>query len=389
MVDGSRFTRTSYKYKKARIGRVMQAKDKTMSALIYAERSKMSSELIPYKDIEQMARAIVASNFFGVKTPEQAIALMLIAQAEGMHPAVAARDYNVIQGRPALKADAMLARFQSAGGSVKWECLTDEKVSATFTHPQGGSVAIDWDMTRAKAAGLASKDNYHKWPRQMLRARVISEGIRTVYPGVLSNMYTPEEVVDFDAPVTNNIESKPSKQLPPPDPDKPTVAEKTNFLKRCEASRKWLSDHNAPPELWLSVLGDNGFESPEQINSLKAMHTIADEYKRIMQTMLQEGQTIKAEPKKQQPPAGRNPDKPTAEEKISFLKLCEATKKWLTDNGQPEDVFAKVYGDEGFIMLDEINSLKTMHKIADEYNRIMRAILAEKAKREPQEAEVN
>jgi hypothetical protein len=36
----------------------------------------------------------------------------------------------------------------------------------------------------------------------MLRARVISEGIRTVYPGVAVGIYTPEEVNDFDLMVS-------------------------------------------------------------------------------------------------------------------------------------------------------------------------------------------
>jgi len=75
-------------------------------------------------------------------------------------------------------------------------------VSATFIHPQGGSLTVDWDMQRAKEAGLTGKDNYKKFPRQMLRARVISEGVRAVYPGVLQGMYTPEEVGEFDAPRT-------------------------------------------------------------------------------------------------------------------------------------------------------------------------------------------
>jgi hypothetical protein len=57
-------------------------------------------------------------------------------------------------------------------------------------------------MQRAKEAGLTGKDNYKKFPRQMLRARVISEGVRAVYPGVLQGMYTPEEVGEFDAPRT-------------------------------------------------------------------------------------------------------------------------------------------------------------------------------------------
>ena len=80
----------------------------------------MSNAIIPIGEIERMAVAVSKSGLFGIKNQEQAIALMLIAQAEGMHPAIAARDYHVIQGRPALKADALLARFQQAGGKVAW-----------------------------------------------------------------------------------------------------------------------------------------------------------------------------------------------------------------------------------------------------------------------------
>jgi hypothetical protein len=152
--------------------------------------------LVPVADIERMAAAVAASKLFGISDVNQAMSLMLIAQAEGMHPAIAARDYHVIQGRPALKADAMLARFQNAGGKVKWNAYTDEKVSGTFSHPSGGEVTIEWDMLRAKAAGLADKDNWKKYKRQMLRARTISEGVRTVCPGVTAGLYTPEEIQD-------------------------------------------------------------------------------------------------------------------------------------------------------------------------------------------------
>ena len=160
----------------------------------------MSNALVTMDDINFMGNAISKSGLFGMKTPDQAIALMLIAQAEGMHPAIAARDYHVIQGRPALKADAMLARFQTAGGKVNWDVYTDAEVKATFSHPAGGSVTLSWTLEQAKRIGLAGKDNWKNYPRAMLRARVISEGIRTVYPGCVVGVYTPEEVQDFDQP---------------------------------------------------------------------------------------------------------------------------------------------------------------------------------------------
>jgi hypothetical protein len=153
--------------------------------------------MIPVDSVWKMAQSVAASGLFGMKDPNQAMALMLIAQAEGQHPALAARDYHVIQGRPALKADAMLARFQAAGGKVEWKQYTDTAVSAVMSHPSGGAVTIEWTIEMATRAGLTKNPTWRQYPRQMLRARVISEGIRTVFPGVAVGVYTPEEVGDM------------------------------------------------------------------------------------------------------------------------------------------------------------------------------------------------
>lgn len=153
--------------------------------------------IVPFNDIERMAKAISSSSLFGVKTVDQAIALMLVAQAEGMHPAIAATHYHVINGRPTLKADAMLSRFQAAGGTVNWKTYTDAEVTGTFSHPAGGRVDITWTVAQAQTAGLTKNPTWRQYPRQMLRSRCISEGIRTVYPGVTVGVYTPEEVQDF------------------------------------------------------------------------------------------------------------------------------------------------------------------------------------------------
>ena len=171
----------------------------------------------PISELEIMANHFVKSGLFGIRKIEEAVSLMIIAQAEGRHPGTVASEYHIIQGRPALKADAILARFQSSNGKVEWHEYTDECVSGTFSHPAGGSLKVDWDMTRAKAAGLGGKDNWKKYPRQMLRARAISDGVRGVYPAVLQGFYTPEEVQDFSpyAPVAvpaTTIEDKPKRK---------------------------------------------------------------------------------------------------------------------------------------------------------------------------------
>ena len=160
----------------------------------------MATELIQYTatDIQLMARNIAESKLFGVMNAQQAMALMLISQAEGRHPALAARDYDIIQNKPSKKAEAMLRDFIASGGKVEWLTLDDKAASATFSHPQGGTVRIDWDMARALQAGLGGKDMWKKYPRQMLRSRCVSEGVKTVCPAATSGFYTPEEVRDFD-----------------------------------------------------------------------------------------------------------------------------------------------------------------------------------------------
>ncbi len=182
----------------------------------------MSGAIVPVADVEKMAVAVARSGLFGVKTPDQALALMLIAQAEGLHPAIAARDYHVINGRPTLKADAMMARFQAAGGKVEWGEYTDTKVSGKFSHPQGGTVEVIWTTKMATDAGLTRNPTWKSYPRQMLRARCISEGIRTVFPGCVVGTYTPEEAGDMEPrePVRMR-DMGPVDEIAPPAPPAP------------------------------------------------------------------------------------------------------------------------------------------------------------------------
>ena len=164
------------------------------------------SNIVSFNDMQQMAEAIAKSGLFGMKDTNSVLALMAVAQAEGLHPATAARDFHIIQGRPALKADAMLARFQNAGGKVDWTEYTDERVTGVFTHPNGGSLAVSWTIKQATNIGLVKPGSgWQKFPRAMLRSRCISEGIRSVFPGSVTGFYSPEEVADFDNPSVKDI----------------------------------------------------------------------------------------------------------------------------------------------------------------------------------------
>ena len=176
------------------------------------------SNIVPFQDMQQMAKAIADSRLFGLTDVNQVLALGMVAQAEGHAFATAARDYHVIQGRPALKADAMMARFQAAGGKVNWEVYTDERVTGNFSHPNGGTLSVTWTIEQARSIGLVKPGSgWQKFPRAMLRSRCISEGIRSVYPGSVTGFYSPEEVQDFEPVKTKDLgrfDATPLKPLP-------------------------------------------------------------------------------------------------------------------------------------------------------------------------------
>ena len=163
-----------------------------------------TKSLVPLEEVRDIAQAVAKSGLFNeFKNTDAAFALMMLCQAEGLHPMQAVRRYHIIQGRPAMKADAMLAEFQLRGGRVKWVRCDHDAVEAEFTSPgTDGTTKVTWSMEDAKRAGLAGKDNWRGYTRQMLRARVISEGVRMTMPEVVCGIYSPEEVQDFDTKPT-------------------------------------------------------------------------------------------------------------------------------------------------------------------------------------------
>ena len=165
------------------------------------------SALIPFQDQKNMAESIVKSKFYGFTDINQVMAVMIVAQAENKHPGTVVQEYDIIQGRPALKSQAILARFQQAGGKVEYLTYTDDKVEMTFSHPAGGSLTLAWTIKQARDIGLATKDNWKKYPRAMLKARVVSEGVRAVFPACILGHYAVEEVMDFDQRPTKTVQS--------------------------------------------------------------------------------------------------------------------------------------------------------------------------------------
>lgn len=154
------------------------------------------SNIIHYNEMERMALAVTKSGMFGLKSENQAITLMLIAQAEGIAPIQAIQQYSIINGIPSLKSTEVQARFQRSGGKVQWIESSTQKAICKLTI-DGQEYMSEFTLEDAKRMGLSDKDNWKKMPKQMLMARAITMGVRAIYPQCLNNMYTADEVQDF------------------------------------------------------------------------------------------------------------------------------------------------------------------------------------------------
>jgi hypothetical protein len=238
--------------------------------------------------IERMAEAVAKSGLFGLKTKDQAMALMLVAESEGRHPASAAKDYHIINNNPSKKAEAMLRDFLLAGGKVEWHALNDTIADATFSHPQGGVARIDWTIARATTAGLIANANWKKYPRAMLRSRCVSEGVRSIYPAATSGMYVPEEVQDFDPPKKAKQE-KPTDAVDVEYAERPLLDQAKEYadkLKACE-------DHTAFERL----VSDNAVLTGKLATDEVALH------KRILE-IINERRVEFTKPQKMKKPKG-------------------------------------------------------------------------------------
>jgi hypothetical protein len=234
----------------------------------------MANELT-LTDMGNMAKAFAQSGFFGYKNSSEAFTLMCLAQANGLHPAKAAERYHIIQGRPAMKADAMLAAFQESGGKVRWVKRTEKECTLHLSHPQGGELDVTWSIDRATKAGLTGKSTWKQYPTQMLSARCVSEGVRALYPACLCGMYTPEEVADFDA--------KPAPQQP--QPTECEVLEDNVTAEVVNEEPAQQSEPNEPPKAaktqdekdanWLAMCDELRERNPEIFDKYLTTHNVS------------------------------------------------------------------------------------------------------------------
>lgn len=185
----------------------------------------MSAELAIHNgDPRAIAKTFIESGMFpDTKTEAQAVVKILAGQEYGLGPFAAMRGIHIIQGQAVPGAHVLAGRVKSSGRyTFKRATKSDDlqKCSLEFFErtPDGwDSLGIEtFTMEDAKRAGLLGKTNWQKYPRNMLFARALANGVRFHSPDItggpvlvaeeLDEEYTPPGAVAQPVEVVNQAD---------------------------------------------------------------------------------------------------------------------------------------------------------------------------------------
>jgi hypothetical protein len=168
----------------------------------------MALQVRSVADLQAIGEGFERSGIFGCTQHGQGLVLAMTCVSEGMSPLKFSQTYHIIQGRVTMKADAMLARFVERGGRYKIVARTPERAAIEMEKDKNKQV-FEFSWTDAQKEPFVYQKNAKtlktNWasPRsrmQMLWARLTSDAVRAMDPGVNCGAYTPEEVADDDTP---------------------------------------------------------------------------------------------------------------------------------------------------------------------------------------------
>ena len=161
----------------------------------------------------QWASYIIESGLLpdSISEPEQVVTIVQHGKELGLSPHIPLNNLHIIAGRPVISS-AMLGALLKRHG-VEW-IITEDFASVDrdgITHKQTtykffwkskitGSVletifSITW--AQMELAGYTSKQNWQKYPKEMMRARCLAYAVRALFPEILMGIYSDLEINDI------------------------------------------------------------------------------------------------------------------------------------------------------------------------------------------------
>lgn len=172
------------------------------------------TDLVPYKndsliqtlgDVQDVAKTLVASGYFtDTRSISQAIVKILAGREVGIGAFASMRGVHIIKGSPSYNANIMASMVKSSGRyNYRVITLDEKKCEVLFKELIDGRWEdIGTSIFTIEDAKKAGTQNTDKFPRNMLFARAMSNGVKWFCPDVMNGQtaYVPEEM-DFDQEV--------------------------------------------------------------------------------------------------------------------------------------------------------------------------------------------
>jgi hypothetical protein len=149
---------------------------------------------LPISELMNLAKAFAESGMFSdTKSAAQAIVKIQAGQEIGIPPFAAMTGIHIIQGKPTIGAGLIASRLKGSGKYDYRVVEASEKVcSIDFFQ---GNTKIGNSTFTIEDARKALTKNIDKFPKNMLFARAISNGVKWYCPDIFSGpVYVPEEM---------------------------------------------------------------------------------------------------------------------------------------------------------------------------------------------------
>ncbi len=187
--------------------------------------------------MKDQATMLVKSGFLptAVNTAEKALAIALAGRELGIGVMESMRSINVIQGKPTISPQLMLALANRTGQLENLDiAATDEKCVVKVKRKGRTVYSNEFGVKEATDLGLMTKDNYRKQKKTMFQWRALAANLRVTFPDVVLGLYTPEEL-DAEVRIGENgamevVDVKPTEQAPLTPPENLQKSEKTVII---------------------------------------------------------------------------------------------------------------------------------------------------------------
>lgn len=146
--------------------------------------------------------------FSDIKSAQQAVVKIMAGAEMGISPFAAMSGIHIIQGKPTIGAGLMAARVKGFG-KYDYRVLehTDKVCSIEFGEKApGGLKSLGVSTFTIDDAKKAGTKNIDRFPKNMLFARAMSNGVKWYTPDIYeSPVYVPEEMESVTEETTHEV----------------------------------------------------------------------------------------------------------------------------------------------------------------------------------------